>query len=183
MKSAKRAIMEIYYVNKDNLNRWRRFTLANTGKWKLDDIKQKLHEEYNWKMIPFNSSWNLSIGNLKIDNFINSKNKRAYSIFSAAAICVRHLSLFIATQILRDWLFYPSFLLMYEIGFPLLFLMGRIGPPQGVPAGPRSPPEPGAPGTWREEQDYSWIFQPLRNLAVSALPWSMISLCPRSIPP
>lgn len=49
MKSAKRAIIEISYVNKDDLNRWRRFTLTNTGKWKLDDIKQKLHEEDKWK--------------------------------------------------------------------------------------------------------------------------------------
>ena len=49
MKSTKRAIIEISYVNKDCLNRWRRFTLTNTDQWKLDDIKQKFHEDEKWK--------------------------------------------------------------------------------------------------------------------------------------
>ena len=49
MKSNKRAIIEILYVNKDHLNRWRRFVLTNTGKWWLSDIKQKSHENDKWK--------------------------------------------------------------------------------------------------------------------------------------
>ncbi len=48
MKSGKRAIIEIFYVDKASLNRWWRFTLTNTGKWKLDDIKYKFHEADKW---------------------------------------------------------------------------------------------------------------------------------------
>ena len=51
MKSNKRAVVEIFCVDKRrfNLECWRRFTLTNTGQWKLDDIKQKLHEKDEWE--------------------------------------------------------------------------------------------------------------------------------------
>jgi len=49
MKSPKRAVVEIFYVNKDRLDRWRQFTLTNTDKWRLSDIKQKNHENDKWR--------------------------------------------------------------------------------------------------------------------------------------
>lgn len=49
MKSPKRAVIEIFYVNKDHLNRWQQFTLTNTDKWLLSDIKQKNHENDKWR--------------------------------------------------------------------------------------------------------------------------------------
>lgn len=51
MKSSKRAVVEIFCVDKRrfNLECWRRFTLTNTDQWKLDDIKQKLHEKDKWE--------------------------------------------------------------------------------------------------------------------------------------
>ncbi len=49
MKSDKRAIIEVFYVNKDRLNRWCQFTLTNTDKWRLADKKQKFHENDKWK--------------------------------------------------------------------------------------------------------------------------------------
>lgn len=48
-KSGKRAVIEIFYVDKNSLNRWWKFTLVNTGEWKLDDIKRKFHIEDRWK--------------------------------------------------------------------------------------------------------------------------------------
>ena len=49
MKSNKRAIIEISYVDEDYLSRWRQFTLINTDQWRLDDIKHKFHENDKWK--------------------------------------------------------------------------------------------------------------------------------------
>ena len=49
MKSNKRAIIEVFYTSKDRLNHWQRFDLANTGKWRLTDIKQKRHLEDKWR--------------------------------------------------------------------------------------------------------------------------------------
>lgn len=49
MKSNKRAVVEISYVDKDHLNRLRCFTLVNNDKWQLTDIKHKFHEDDKWK--------------------------------------------------------------------------------------------------------------------------------------
>lgn len=49
MKSNKRAIIEIFYVDKERLNRWRQFTLIKADKWRLTDMKQKFHEADKWK--------------------------------------------------------------------------------------------------------------------------------------
>lgn len=49
MKSLKRAVIEIFYVDEDRLNRWCQFTLINTDKWRLADIKQKNHEKDKWR--------------------------------------------------------------------------------------------------------------------------------------
>lgn len=49
MKSSKRATIEIFFISKGRLNRWQKFILTNTDKWRLSDIKQKLHENDKWK--------------------------------------------------------------------------------------------------------------------------------------
>ena len=51
MKSSKRAVVEIFCVDKRcfDLDCWRKFILANTDKWRLTDIKYKFHEEDKWK--------------------------------------------------------------------------------------------------------------------------------------
>lgn len=49
MKSSKRAVIEIFYADKDHLDRWKRFILTNTDKWRLADIKQKFHKDDKWK--------------------------------------------------------------------------------------------------------------------------------------
>lgn len=49
MKSPKRAVIEIFYVDEDHLNSWNQFTLTNTDKWLLADIKQKNHENDKWR--------------------------------------------------------------------------------------------------------------------------------------
>ena len=48
MKSNKRIMIEVFFVNNDRLNRWHKFTLANTDKWRLTDVKFKYHEEDKW---------------------------------------------------------------------------------------------------------------------------------------
>ncbi len=51
MKSNKRAEIEIFYFdrNRFHLNYWKRFTLTNTDKWRLADIKWKIDKNDRWK--------------------------------------------------------------------------------------------------------------------------------------
>lgn len=51
MKSAKRAIIEIFCLNRKHfdLNYWHQFTLTNTDKWRLADIKWKDDKNNKWK--------------------------------------------------------------------------------------------------------------------------------------
>lgn len=51
IKSNKRAVIEIFYFdrNRFHLNYWKRFTLTNTDKWQLADIKWKDDKNDRWK--------------------------------------------------------------------------------------------------------------------------------------
>lgn len=51
MKSTKRAIIEIFCFNRNrfDLNCWELFTLTNTDKWRLADIKWKDDKNGKWK--------------------------------------------------------------------------------------------------------------------------------------
>ena len=48
MKSNKRMVIEVFFVNDDHLNKWRRFTLTNTDRWRLTDVKWKRDKEDKW---------------------------------------------------------------------------------------------------------------------------------------
>lgn len=49
MKSNKRALIEIFFIDEDGLTNWRQFTITNVDEWRLADIKQKQHEDDKWR--------------------------------------------------------------------------------------------------------------------------------------